>query len=84
MFVSKITTAQAEIQRIVKMEEQPQHRSQGDVLTGLPNRAQFLERLSRVVQYVIDLDASNPSMIDSGIRRATSSFVMWRDSFKAV
>lgn len=71
-FVSKISTAQAEIQRIVKMEDQPQTRSQGDVLTGLPNRAQFLERLTRVVQYVdynptfrfavmfVDLDGFKP------------------------
>ena len=72
VFVSKITTAQAEIQHIVKMEEQPQNRIQGDVLTGLPNRAQFLERLTRVVQYVnynptyrfaimfVDLDGFKP------------------------
>jgi diguanylate cyclase (GGDEF)-like protein len=71
-FVSKISAAQAEIQRIVKMEEQPQTRRQGDVLTGLPNRAQFLERLTRVVQYVnynptfrfaimfVDLDGFKP------------------------
>src|SRR5918994_321379 len=52
VFVSKITTALAEIQRIVKTEEQPQPRTQGDLLTGLPNRAQFLERLMRVVQHV--------------------------------
>jgi diguanylate cyclase (GGDEF)-like protein len=72
VFVSKITTAQAEIQRIVKMDEPPQHRTHGDVLTGLPNRAQFLERLTRVVQYVnynptfrfaimfVDLDGFKP------------------------
>ena len=71
-FVSKISTAQAEIQRIVKMEDQSQQRSHGDVLTGLPNRAQFLERLTRVVQYVdynptfrfaimfVDLDGFKP------------------------
>src|SRR5215207_2276953 len=72
VFVSKVTTAQAEIQRIVKTEDQPQNRSQGDILTGLPNRAQFLERLTRVVQYVnynptfrfalmfVDLDGFKP------------------------
>jgi diguanylate cyclase (GGDEF)-like protein len=72
VFVSKITTAQAEIQRIVKTEEQPHTRTQGDLLTGLPNRAQFLERLTRVVQYVnynptfrfaimfVDLDGFKP------------------------
>jgi diguanylate cyclase (GGDEF)-like protein len=72
VFVSKITTAQAEIQRIVNMEEQPQYRTQGDLLTGLPNRAQLLERVARVVQYVqynptfrfaimfVDLDGFKP------------------------
>jgi len=72
VFVSKITTAQAEIQRIVRTEEQPHTRMQGDLLTGLPNRAQFLERLTRVVQYVnynptfrfaimfVDLDGFKP------------------------
>jgi diguanylate cyclase (GGDEF)-like protein len=72
VFVSKITAAQAEIQRIVKVDEQPHRRPQGDLLTGLPNRAQFLERLSRVTQYVnynptfrfaimfVDLDGFKP------------------------
>jgi diguanylate cyclase (GGDEF)-like protein len=72
VFVSKITAAQAEIQRIVNMEEQPQHRTQGDSLTGLPNRAQLLERVARVVQYAqynptfrfaimfVDLDGFKP------------------------
>jgi len=72
VFVSKVTTAQAEIERIVKIEDQPQTRSQGDLLTGLPNRAQVLERLTRVVQYVnynptfrfaimfVDLDGFKP------------------------
>ena len=72
-FVSKISTAQAEIQRIVKMEDQQAEcRRDADVLTGLPNRAQFLERLTRVVQYVnynptfrfaimfVDLDGFKP------------------------
>ena len=74
VFVSKITTAQAEIQRIVKMDDdvQPQQRTGLDALTGLPNRAQFLERLERIVQYTdhnrhfrfavlfIDLDGFKP------------------------
>ena len=72
VFVSKITTAQAEIQRIVKTDEHPQNRIACDVLTGLPNRAQFLERLGRVIQYVdynpafrfaimfVDLDGFKP------------------------
>jgi len=54
VFVSKVTTAQAEIQRIVKMEDQPVQRTGCDGLTGLPNRAQFLERVERIVQYVDD------------------------------
>jgi diguanylate cyclase (GGDEF)-like protein len=57
VFVSKITTAQAEIQRIVKMDEQSPQRTDCDLLTGLPNRAQFLERLARIVQYT----AYNPT-----------------------
>jgi diguanylate cyclase (GGDEF)-like protein len=74
VFVSKITTAQAEIQRIVTMDDevQPQQRTGLDALTGLPNRAQFLERLERIVQYTdhnrnfrfavlfVDLDGFKP------------------------
>ena len=72
VFVSKATTAQAEIQRIVRMDDQPQQRIGGDALTGLPNRAQFLERLTRIVQYTnhnpgfrfallfVDLDGFKP------------------------
>ena len=72
VFVSKITTAQAEIQRIAKMEEQQRNRTQCDVLTGLPNRAQFLDQMARLVQYrhinrnfhfavcFIDLDGFKP------------------------
>lgn len=74
VFVSKITTAQAEIQRIVKMDDemQPPPRTGVDALTGLPNRAQFLERLERIIQYTdhnrnfrfavlfIDLDGFKP------------------------
>ena len=72
VFVSKLTTAEAEIQRIIKMEEQPQPRAGCDALTGLPNRAQFLERVERIIQYVdhnpsfrfailfVDLDGFKP------------------------
>ena len=53
-------------------EEPPNNCAQGDVLTGLPTRAQFLERLTRVIQYVnynptfrfaimfVDLDGFKP------------------------
>jgi diguanylate cyclase (GGDEF)-like protein len=51
VFVSKITTAQAEIQRLVRMEDVPQLPTGCDPLTGLPNRAQFRERLERIVLY---------------------------------
>ena len=58
VFVSKITTTQAEIQRIVGTEEDStQNKSLCDALTGLPNRGQFLERVERIVQY----GQSNPS-----------------------
>jgi diguanylate cyclase (GGDEF)-like protein len=72
VFVSKITTAQAEIQRIVMMDDEPQLRTGSDALTGLPNRAQFRERLERIVQYTdhnrsfrfavlfVDLDGFKP------------------------
>src|SRR5512143_1605774 len=51
VFVSKITTTHAEIQRIVGTEEPTRHTSLCDPLTGLPNRRQFLERVERIVQY---------------------------------
>jgi len=51
VFVSKITTTQAEIQRIVGPEEPTRDKSLGDPLTGLPTRGQFLERVERIVQY---------------------------------
>jgi len=51
VFVSKITTMQAEIQRIVDSEDPTRNKSLCDALTGLPTRAQFLERVERMVQY---------------------------------
>jgi len=51
VFVSKITTTQAEIQRIVGPEDPARNKSLCDALTGLPTRAQFLERVERMVQY---------------------------------
>jgi diguanylate cyclase (GGDEF)-like protein len=51
VFVSRITTAQAVIQRVVATEDNTSNRTLCDALTGLPNRAQFLERVARVVQY---------------------------------
>ena len=51
VFVSKITTTQAEIQRMVGPEDPTPNKSLCDALTGLPTRAQFLERVERIVQY---------------------------------
>ena len=47
VFLSKISIAQAEIQRIADTEEQSRKESMSDALTGLPNRAQFLEHVAR-------------------------------------
>jgi diguanylate cyclase (GGDEF)-like protein len=70
--LSKIGFAQAEIQRIADTQEQTRHESMIDALTGLPNRAQFLEHVARSVQYgqrsrdfqfavlFIDLDGFKP------------------------
>ena len=72
VFVSKITTVQAQIKRIIHIDEPLQHRTGDDALTGLLNRAQFLERLTRIVQYTdhnrnfrfallfVDLDGFKP------------------------
>lgn len=51
VFVSKITTTQAEIQRVVDREDSTRNKSLCDPLTGLPNRGQFLKRVERTVQY---------------------------------
>lgn len=50
VFLSKTSIAQAEIQRIADTEEQSRKESMSDALTGLPNRAQFLERVARSVK----------------------------------
>lgn len=50
VYLSKISIAQAEIQRIADNEELSRKESMSDALTGLPNRAQFLERVARSVQ----------------------------------
>lgn len=41
---------QAELRRMAATEEQTRNKSQCDALTGLPNRAQFLEHVARSVQ----------------------------------
>jgi diguanylate cyclase (GGDEF)-like protein len=50
VFLSKISIARAEIQRMADTEEQSRKESMSDALTGLPNRAQFLERVARSVK----------------------------------
>jgi diguanylate cyclase (GGDEF)-like protein len=50
VFLSKISIAQAEIRRIADTEEQSRKESMCDALTGLPNRAQFLEKVERSVK----------------------------------
>lgn len=50
VFLTKARLAQAEIQRISETEAQARNESMSDVLTGLPNRAQFLERVTRSIE----------------------------------
>jgi len=50
VLLTKTRLLQAEIQRISETEEQARNESMSDVLTGLPNRAQLLERVTRSVQ----------------------------------
>ena len=71
-FLSKISITQAEIRRLTETEEYTRSRSMCDALTGLPNRAQFLERVGRAVQcqqqnrdlhfalWFVDLDGFKP------------------------
>ena len=51
VFVSKITTTQVAIRRMVDTGDPTRNTALCDALTGLPNRAQFLERVERIVQY---------------------------------
>jgi diguanylate cyclase (GGDEF)-like protein len=51
VFLSKNRIAQAEIQRIADTQERARNESMCDALTGLPNRAQFLEHVTRAVQF---------------------------------
>ncbi len=50
VFLTKARLVQAEIQRISESEEHTRSESMSDVLTGLPNRAHFLERVTRSIQ----------------------------------
>jgi len=50
VLLTKTRLAQAQIERITETEEQVRNESLSDALTGLPNRVQFLERVSRSVE----------------------------------
>lgn len=50
VFVGKARVAQIETERIAEDEEQARYRTMTDGLTGLPNRAQFLECIARAIQ----------------------------------
>jgi diguanylate cyclase (GGDEF)-like protein len=50
VFVGKARVVQVETERIVENEEQARYRTMTDGLTGLPNRAQFLERVAHAIQ----------------------------------
>ena len=49
-FAGKAQVVQAEIERLTETDEQTRRRTMTDALTGLPNRAQFLEQVARAIQ----------------------------------
>jgi len=49
VFMTKTRLAQGQFQRIIETEEQARNETLSDALTGLPNRVQFLERVSRSI-----------------------------------
>jgi diguanylate cyclase (GGDEF)-like protein len=49
-FAGKARSVQAEIERITETDEQTRYRTMTDALTGLPNRAHFLEQVARAIQ----------------------------------
>jgi diguanylate cyclase (GGDEF)-like protein len=49
-FAGKARIVQAEIERITETDEQTRYRTMTDALTGLPNRAHFLEQVARAIQ----------------------------------
>ena len=71
-FAGKARIVQAEIEHVTETEEQARYKTMTDALTGLPNRAQFMERVARAIQCVradrdfqfailfIDLDGFKP------------------------
>ena len=49
-FAGKARIVQAEIERLTETDEQTRYRTMTDALTGLPNRAQFIEQVARAIQ----------------------------------
>jgi diguanylate cyclase (GGDEF)-like protein len=49
-FAGKARIVQAEIERITETDEQTRYKTMTDALTGLPNRAQFLDHVARAIQ----------------------------------
>jgi diguanylate cyclase (GGDEF)-like protein len=49
-FAGKAQVVQTEIERITETDEQTRYRTMTDALTGLPNRAQFIEQVARAIQ----------------------------------
>jgi len=49
-FAGKARSVKAEIERITETDEQTRYRMMTDALTGLPNRAHFLEQVARAIQ----------------------------------
>lgn len=49
-FIGKAQVVQTEIERLTETDNQIRYRTMTDALTGLPNRAQFLEQVSRAIQ----------------------------------
>ncbi len=50
VLLTKTRIAKAEVQRIAETEEQSRNQLMSDALTGLPNRAQFVEKVARSIQ----------------------------------
>ena len=74
VFLSKISLTQAELRRLTETEEYTRSKSLCDALTGLPNRAQFLER------------SVGPCSVSSRIARCTlrSCLSTWMGSSRSM